>query len=364
MDDPNRSALRLATDRGWWATPRGLALLAATVLAIFLSYSLAAPFLPSITWAVALAIVSYPLHDWLVKHIKRANLAAIVAVAMIAFLLIAPGAFLAQRFAVEASQAVERVKTQTQSGEWRTTLESNPVLARSLEWIGPNVDVRSMVEQGANAIATYLSSFLGGSLWMLAQVFIAFYTLYFLLRDRRTIVQTAKSLVPLSTSDTDELFARVSDTIYATLYGNVATSVLQGILGGLMFWWLDLPAPLFWGTVMFLLSLIPALGSPVVWVPAAAFLALTGNLGKALILTAWGVLVIGSVDNLLYPFIVGDKIRLHTLLIFFSVVGGIMLFGTAGLVLGPVMVVVTIALIDVWQQRRSGVGIAEYRSND
>jgi predicted PurR-regulated permease PerM len=134
---------------------------------------------------------------------------------------------------------------------------------------------------------------------------------------------------------------------------------VQGVLGGLMFWWLGLPAPLLWGVAMFLLSLVPVLGAPVVWIPAALFLGLTGSGWKALILAAWGTLVIGSIDNLLYPVLVGVRVRMHTLLVFFSVVGGLMLFGAAGLVLGPVAVVVTQALIEVWRQRTSGGRAAE-----
>ena len=157
------------------------------------------------------------------------------------------------------------------------------------------------------------------------------------------------------------MFARVADTVYATLYGTLGVSLAQGVLGGLMFWLLGLPAPLLWGVVMFLLSLVPVLGAPVVWVPAALFLALTGSWWKALVLAAWGTVVIGSIDNLLYPVLVGERVRMHTLLVFFSVVGGLMLFGAAGLVLGPVAVVVTTALIEVWRSRTSGGGAAEGR---
>ena len=102
---------------------------------------------------------------------------------------------------------------------------------------------------------------------------------------------------------------------------------------------------------MFLLSLVPVLGAPVVWIPAAIFLAVTGETGKALILTGWGIVVIGSVDNLLYPILVGDKVRMHPLLVFFSVIGGLAVMGSAGLVLGPVVVVITGMLIDIWRHR-------------
>ena len=128
----------------------------------------------------------------------------------------------------------------------------------------------------------------------------------------------------------------MSDTIHATLYGSFVVALAQGSLGGLMFWLLGLRAPLFWGSVMTLLAqllaLIPVLGAPVVWIPAAIFLAVTGNMGKALILKLWGMTAVGTIDNLLYLLLVGDKVRLHTLLVFFAVVGGLSVFGAPGLV--------------------------------
>ena len=344
------------TNGGWLSRERALALvlIALTALAFYVCYRLAHPFLPAITWALALVVVTHPLHNWIVGSIKRPNLAAGLAVIIVGVLIVAPGIFMAQHLVSQASRGVETLKTQTESGQWRTVIESNPQLARALGWIEPHLDVRSVTERATNAVASRLSSFVGGSIWVVAQLLITFFTLFYLFRDRRAILRTVRSFVPLSQSETDKLFSRVSNTIYATVYGTFAVSLVQGVLGGLMFWWLGLPAPLLWGIMMALLSLIPVLGAPVVWIPAAIFLALMGSWGKALMLTGWGLIVIGSIDNLLYPILVGDKLRMHTLLVFFSVVGGLALFGAAGLVLGPVAVVVTTVLMDVWRQRTRG----------
>ena len=118
-----------------------------------------------------------------------------------------------------------------------------------------------------------------------------------------------------------------------------------------MFCWLGLSAPLLWGVVMALLAVVPLLGAFLVWIPAALFLALEGSWGKALILALWGMLVVGTIDNLLRPILVGKRLRLHTVLAFISVVGGMLLFGAAGLILGPVTLTVTAVLLDVWRQR-------------
>jgi predicted PurR-regulated permease PerM len=362
MDEPNQPAPNPATaDGGWLSRERALALvlIAATALAFYLCYRLALPFLPAVTWALALAVVAHPLHGMIAGRVKSPSAAAGLSVAVVALLIVTPAAFLLRQLVSQASRGAEALKAQVESGQLQAAVESNPRLSGFLGWFGPQPDLRAAAEWAADSTGSYLSSFVGGSLWTVAQLFITFFTLFYLLRDRRAIMKAVKSLLPLSQSETDKLFARVGDTVYATVYGTLAVSFVQGVLGGLMFWWLGLPAPLLWGVVMFLLSLVPVLGAPVVWIPAALFLGLTGGWWKALILAGWGTVVIGSIDNLLYPVLVGDRIRMHTLLVFFSVVGGLMLFGAAGLVLGPVAVVVTAALVEVWRRRTSGGLAAE-----
>ena len=122
-----------------------------------------------------------------------------------------------------------------------------------------------------------------------------------------------------------------------------------------MFWWLNLPAPFLWGVVMGVLAVIPVLGAFIVWIPAALFLVLEGDWGKAVILSVWGGVVVGGIDNLIYPVLVGNRLRMHTVIAFVSVVGGLIAFGPSGVVLGPVTVSVTGALLRAWRER-AGTG--------
>jgi predicted PurR-regulated permease PerM len=351
--DQNHAQPALSQYTGWLSKERAqtLVLIAATAIAFYVCYRIVFPFIPSITWAMALAITGYPLNKWLVERTERPTLAAGLAVLIIGVIVIAPGIFLAQTLVRQIGKGAEAVKAQTESGQWRDTIESNPKLAAIVNRIEPYVDIRSTAEQAAGATASQVSAFVGGVLWVVAQLVITFFTLFYLFRDKRDILKIVRSFMPLSQSETDKMFSRVSNTVYATIYGSISVSLVQGLLGGLMFWWLGLPAPLLWGSVMFLLSLIPVLGAPVVWIPVSIYLALTGDWGKALILAGWGLVVIGSIDNLLYPVLVGDRVRLHPLLVFFSVIGGLALIGAAGLILGPIAVVITGMLIEVWRQR-------------
>jgi len=162
---------------------------------------------------------------------------------------------------------------------------------------------------------------------------------------------------PLPEVEMHRLFQRVGDTVYATIYGTLVVAAVQGVLGGLVFWWLALPAPLLWGLVMAALAIVPVLGAFIVWVPTAIFLALNGSWGDAMTLTVWGVVVVGGSDNLLYPMLIRDRMRLHTIPAFISVVGGLLLFGASGLILGPVAVTITIFLLRFW-----GTSIPEPKS--
>lgn len=331
-----------------------LVLIVATAIGFYTCYRLVYPFLPALVWALTLDVLAHPLHDRIARRVHRPNLAAVSAVAIVAFGLVAPVTFTGYRLITEGTHFLQMLKSQTESEQWRSIFERNPTWQGALSWVEAHVDLRTVTVSAVNRATSWLSSFVEGSFWSLVHMFLGFFALFFLFRDRSLLLRKLKSFVPLSPSETDRLFSRVANTIHATIYGTFVIAFVQGMLGGLMFWWLGLSAPLFCGVVMALLALIPVLGAPVVWVPASIYLAMTGSWGKAFILSIWGTFVIGFLDNLLYPVLVGNRMRMHPLLVVISVLGGIAVFGGAGLILGPVSVVVTNLLIEIWQHHTSG----------
>ncbi|HEX8247796.1 MAG TPA: AI-2E family transporter [Pyrinomonadaceae bacterium] len=357
----DKQKIETPVDGGWLTRERALVLvlIAATAIGFYVCYLIALPFIPAIVWATALAITAFPLHGWILARINRPNIAAGVTVLIIALAIIAPGVFIGQTLVSQIGKSAETLKNQTAPEQWQNAVQGNAALAPVIGWVEHHFDIRSAAGRAAEAASSQVATIVGGLIWTTAQLFITFFTLFYFFRDKSLIVKTLKSLMPLSQSETDRMLSRVGKIIYATLYGTIAVSMMQGTLGGLMFWWLGIPAPLLWGVVMFLLSLVPVLGAPVVWIPAAGYLALTGEPGKALLLAGWGVFVIGAVDNLLYPVLVGDKVRMHPLLVFFSVIGGLALIGSAGLVLGPVVVAVSGMLAEIWRQRTQEGNTAE-----
>ena len=157
----------------------------------------------------------------------------------------------------------------------------------------------------------------------------------------------------------NRIFEEIGNTIHATVYGTFIVAIVQGTLGGLMFWWLGLPSPMLWGVVMAILAIVPVLGAFIIWIPAAIFLLLIGSEGKALLLTIWGAVVIGWIDNLLYPMLVGSRLKLHTILAFVSIVGGLIVFGPTGLLLGPIMFTITRILLEIWSAQNKASRAAD-----
>jgi predicted PurR-regulated permease PerM len=308
---------------------------------------------------LALAVVAHPLHSWIERRLRRDNVAAGVAVVLVAVAIVGPTVLLTQRLGREVAWGVAWVQSEYPSGPWRAALERHPQLASVLSWFGENIDVGGAAERLSATLSANISSVLTGSVWAIAELLITLFALFYFFRDRRPALRVLRSLVPLSEAEIEEVFRRVADTIYATVYGTLAVALVQGLLGGLMFWVLGLPAALLWGALMALLAIVPVLGAFIVWAPAAFFLALTGSWGKAVVLTVWGVGVVSLIDNLLYPILVGRRLRLHTLPVFIAIVGGIPLFGSAGVILGPVALAVTVALVDIWRRRTVGGRAAE-----
>lgn len=332
--------------------PQVVALALITVLAAYLCYRIALPFLPALTWATALAVLSHPLYAALRRRLRWPWLAVVLTIAVVVVAVALPAIVLARQAAREAldlSATLGSADAMWQA--WQAQLARMPRLAQLADWIASAGNLQAQLQGLSEMLLGVAKRVLTGSAHLLIGGVIALYLLFYFLRDAELLLREIRALLPLSPRESARLLDAVRDTVYAIVYGTVAVSVLQGALGGLMFWWLGLPAPILWGAVMALLAILPLIGAAFVWVPAALFLALQGELDKALLLAAWGVIVVGLIDNLLYPVLVRHRMRLHTVLVFIAVVGGVVVFGGSGVVLGPVALAVMVALRDVWRQR-------------
>ena len=341
------------TGNGGWSRTRiraiALALLAAA--GIYLCYRLAQPCIPSLVWAGALALIFTPLQRWTEARLKRPNLAAAFSLVIIGLLVVAPATWFAQKLAEQATSVPANIQKQIAAGKWHMRGDEHPHLAHFLALVERQVSAPESASIATTWLKTMLSKLVKESAIAAIQVSLTLYFLFYFLRDRARVLKAIRSFLPLSESDINILFSRVKDTIQATLRGMVALSALQGLLGGLMFWWLGVPSPWFWALVAAVFAFVPVVDTFVLWLPAAVYLGLEGRWGEALGVAALGSVLVRGIENCLYPVLVKDRLRVPSVSIFISLVGGLLLFGWSGLVLGPVILTVTSALLEICAKR-------------
>lgn len=337
--------------RGNGVLARGklLVIAAATIVCVYLCYRLAAPFIPALVWAVTGAVITRPIVRQLGRRIESPPWRAGVAVSVVTVVVFAPIVTLVYVAAVQLGQAVQN--WQAYFDRWQDALSRQPRIAAAWERIAATLDLTATAQRFADAVNERGLALASGSVHALIQALVMLFVLFYLYRDEDRVLSTVRQLSPLTGKETDRLLKRLGDTIHATIFGTVVVAFIQGAFGGVIFWLLGLPGAVLWGTVMALLAIIPYLGAFIVWVPAAAFLALEGHWWKSLILVTWGLIVIGLIDNLVYPMLVGNRLRQHTVVAFLAIVGGIAVFGASGVVLGPVVVSLTAFLLEIWRRR-------------
>ena len=356
-------------------------LAAGTLLIFYLCFRVAQPFLIPLVWGATLALVAHPVHRWLLARTARPSLAAAGSVALVVVLLLGPAAWAGTILVREGRKGASALQEAWQKGRGQAAVAKVPGLSAVFrELMGEpgappapparDEDGKAAKEDKSGAMAgiesaapqeglgpamkSRLPAVVSGTVRSVVEVLVALFALFFFLRDGERAVAGLKEWVPLSRAESSRVLGRLGDTVKATTFGTLTVGAVQGILGGLMFWWLGLPGPVLWGAIMALLAIVPVLGAFVIWVPAALFLAAEGEVLKAIILAVWGSLVIGLADNLLYPVLVGRLLQMHTLPVFLSIIGGLSLFGAAGLVIGPAALCLAIELLRVWKSRLQG----------
>jgi predicted PurR-regulated permease PerM len=313
------------------------------------------PFYGTLLWACILALLFTPVHRWLLQRLGGhwRTAAALLTLLLASVVVILPLALVTASLAGEASSWYERL----QSGAANPVrylhglFDALPGWARSvLRALG--LRDFDTVQRKLTLALTDASQFVAGqavgigqnTFEFLANMCLTVYLSFFLVRDGDRILHTLRRAMPLSLAHKQELLSIFGTVVRATVKGNLLVAVIQGLLGGLAFWYLDIPAALLWAVLMAFLSLLPAVGAALVWVPVAGYFLLTGAWGDAALLTAWGVLVIGLVDNLLRPVLVGKDIHMPDYMVMLTTLGGMAVFGIHGFVIGPTIAALFIAV--------------------
>ncbi len=348
----------MTTGNGGWAiearqrdTLRLILLLLLGIGAAYVMALMLWPLLPAIAISAVLAVLVYPVYRPLPKLLRSRPWAAGLGTIAVFFLLILPAVALGVMVGHEIANGIGAIRDQAAG-----LLHSEGALARRFQRIASYVGldpgaawdaVGEQLQRLAGVLANRTLGFLSGLAGWLLQAGAALFTLYYLLRDGDAMVARIERLIPLPQRESALLVRRARDVMFATVFGSVVVAIAQGVLGGLAFAALGLPGAALWGAVIALLSLLPVVGAPFVWVPAGVLLLLSGHVARGIVLLAFGALVISTVDNLLRALLVGGRAQLHPLIVFFSVLGGIFVFGAAGVLVGPVVFVVALAVVDL-----------------
>jgi predicted PurR-regulated permease PerM len=335
-------------------------LLAALVVVLYFCFRILQPFLLPIFIALILANLLAPIYHHVEKRLKgyRSIAALLVCLGLTAIILI-PFVFLSVSLANEANDAYQRLKdpeTVHRIESW-FELSGGPLLDRIRSWIPSSIRLEEL-QLGAKISAEaqkigvaalgVATTFAAGVFNALVDYFIMIFVLFFLLRDVDYFANRFRLISPLSDKQELLLVERFRNVTRAAVFGNLATALTQGTISGLAFLILGMPSPVLWGALTALLSLIPLVGTALVWVPWTVYLFATGSPIKAVIFLVLQVVVVGGVDNILRPLLMEGGVKMHTLLVFFSILGGIGYFGILGMFFGPLIFAIALTLVEFY----------------
>ena len=336
-----------AHERAVW-----LLLAALTGVATYLCWRIVQPFASVILWAVVLALMFAPLHRKLLVRTRRPNLSASVTLAIALVSVLLPLTVLSLAVVGEVGNLIDQAPAKwnewstdpllnARATAWRADVEARfPFLAR-IDGERVRANLNLLGEKLVARTFGLVGSLLEGTIELVLIVF----SLFYLLRDGERFAAVLRDMLPVSARQSEVLMARTAEVIQASVLGVIVVAVVQGALGGVTFAILGLPSPILWGVVMAFFAMIPMIGAGAVWLPAAILLLVTGHPGKALALCAVGALLIGTIDNILRPHLVGGRTGMHELVVFFAVLGGLKVFGIVGLLVGPAVFAVAWSLL-------------------
>lgn len=339
-----------------------------TLLLLVIAVSLAFawilwPFFSAVLWATVLAIVFAPLYRRILRSIgQHPNLAALATLIIVVTLVILPLSLTATSLVQEATSLYDRI----QSGELNLGRVFQQLRDALPTWVTHLLDrsgltnlgavqerLSDALKKGSQFIAAQALNIGQGAADFVLGLIVMLYLLFFFLRDGSALSKRIQDAIPLPPEQERDLFSKFTTVIRATIKGSILVAALQGALGGLIFWVLGLHAPVLWGVVMGLLALLPAVGAALIWVPAAIYLLATDSVWQGVVLLLFGAFVIGLVDNILRPLLVGKDTKMPDFVVLISTLGGLATFGLNGFVIGPVIAAMFIATWDIFSESTS-----------
>ena len=321
----------------------------------YLVFRVTEPFLVPLAWSAVLAIFFFPVFLLLNKRFSVTT-AALLSTLGVTLVLIVPVLFVLVFAGREAVEITARIRGLINNGGVVVPASLADAIRHHLPQSFQDLDFMGPLQQGMEKVASYLAGSLAGMLKnifaFLVDLFILLFALFFVFRDGESILRALRHLIPFEKSLQDEMLAESRDLIFASVAVALLIAAIQGVLGGTAFALTRLPAPVFMGVLIAFFSIVPVVGSALIWVPAALWLGFNGSWGKAALVVIICGGVAGLADNLVRPLLLRNRTRLNDLLLFISILGGLEVFGLLGLVAGPIIVAAALGVFRVYMEHR------------
>lgn len=335
----------------------------AILLLGYLVFLIMGSFLVPLAWAGIFVIFFYPMHERIRRKFK-AGMAAMLSTLAVTFFLIVPAVLVLYFTTKQAIDATARIQASLANSD-------QTIHAHAVEWIRNRLpenwqtdDVARSLQQAAEKIAAFVAGKTGAILKNLVQffvdLFLLIFSLFFMFRDGKGIARAARHLLPFDTDIQDEMWKESKELVFASVAVGLVVAMVQGALGGTAFAVAGIPSPIFWAAIIAFFSLVPVVGSALIWGPASIWLLASGHWGKALVVVGICGGIAGIADNIIRPLLLRNRTQLNDLLLFISVLGGLEAFGLLGLVIGPTIMAAAMGIFRVYMEHREH--IAAHRS--
>jgi predicted PurR-regulated permease PerM len=330
------------------------------LFSLYMTYNILRPFAHTIIFAIILASMFYPLHTWLARLCRgRNSLAALISILVITFVIVLPLLVFSLALISQAVQSINLVNDWIRAGNLQKIMEDTRIVTYTawLQEHAPFIDLQKLDIQGnilqfsknfGQFLLSQGANFLGDMLGVVARFFIMMFIIYFLLRDGSQMVDKIKYLAPLREDQEDRIIERIRAVARSALLGSFLVALGQGVSGGIGLSMVGIPG-FFWGAMMGFTSLIPLIGTALIWVPAVIYLALLAKWKSMVFLVLWCVLVVGSFDNFLRPYLMKGQAGMSPFYIFLAIIGGVQYFGLPGIVYGPLILTFAMVMLYIYQ---------------